>query len=136
VRYLQLARWRRFGGRLARRLVRGLARAPGAAPGGAPDGDAPLGVYQREFPSRETFRNDIARAARRGARLLFVFTGTYYSGFNSERQMAEILGPSVAPGGFDVALLRGADHLFSVARYRAAFVERVRRWLAEFPTGR
>ncbi len=126
LRYLQLGRWRRFAARRLRRL-----RAGGGAGPWQPD--APQGVFQREYPARGRFRDDVARVAARGARLLFVFTGTFDGGFNGARQMREILGPAVPRRAVEVALFPGADHLFTAARHRAAFFERTRRWLAEFP---
>lgn len=131
LRYLQLERWQRAVRRRIRRLR---ARAPNAAATEAPD-DAPQGAFQREYPTRARFCDDVAQVAARGARLLFVFTGTFDGHFNAERQMHEILGRRYPRETVDVALFRGADHLFTGARQRAQFFGRVQRWLAEFPDG-
>ena len=133
LRYLQLERWRRFGRRLTRKLATARPRRAVVDPNGASDGEAPVGVFQRDLPSRERFRDDIARVAARGARVLFIFTGTYDGGFNSPRQMSEILGPTVPLSGIEATVFRGADHLFSSARHRALFIDRVCRWLTSLP---
>ncbi len=125
LRYLQPGRWRRS---LGRRL-RGV-RAP--APPPAPD-DAPQGTFEREYPTRARFRDDVARMTARGARPLFVFTGTYDRIYNAAGQMREILGPAVPRHAVDATLFRGADHLFSATRHRAEFVAAVTRWLGRLP---
>lgn len=125
LRYLQAERWRRYLHRRAERL-----RDPAPA---APPAEAPQGVFQREYPTRTQFRRDVARVAARGARVLFVFTGTYDAIFNSERQMREILGTAAPRAAIDVARFRRADHLFSAAAQREALFARVRGWLAGFP---
>lgn len=130
LRYLQLERWRRAVRRRMRRLRAG---APNGSAPRAPEDAAPQGAFQREYPTRARFRDDVAHVAARGARLLFVFTGTFDGHFNAERQMHEILGRRYPRAAVDVALFRGADHLFTGARQRARFFERVQRWLAEFP---
>ncbi|GJG89203.1 hypothetical protein tb265_43840 [Gemmatimonadetes bacterium T265] len=127
LRYLQLERWRRFV--RPRSLRRRFARAAPATPAD----DAPQPVFQREYPTRARFRADVAEMAARRARLLFVFTGTFDASFNSERQMAEVLGRAVRRDQMRVAVFPRADHLFSAAAHRGAFFACVRQWLAEFP---
>ncbi len=131
LRYLQLERWQRFA--RWRSLRRRFART-------APAGDASAGqpVFQREYPTRARFRSDVAAVLGRGARLLFVFTGTFDSIFNSERQTAEVLGRAVPHGGaahgaVTTRVFSRADHLFSGVAHRAAFFACVREWLAGFP---
>jgi len=131
LRYLQLERWRRAVRRRVRRLRAGTPNAPASE---TPD-DVPQGAFQREYPTRARFCDDVARVTARGARLLFVFTGTFDGHFNAERQMGEILGRRYPRETVDVALFRGADHLFTGARQSAKFFGRVQRWLAEFPSG-
>lgn len=125
LRYLQLERWQRF-------LRRRIGRLRTGARTVVPD-DAGGPVFEREYPTRQRFRDEIARIAARGSRLLFVFTGTFDGVFNGESQMREILGRVPPSPAMDVALLRGADHLFADVEHRRLFFARVSRWLAAFP---
>ena len=126
LRYLQPGRWQRF---LRWRALR--RRFTRAAP--ATDGAARPTVFEREYPTRERFRAEVGAVVARGARLLFVFTGTFDARFNSERQMEEMLGRAVPRDAVDVRVFRQADHLFSAVAHRAAFFDCVRQWLAAFP---
>ncbi|HEY0777632.1 MAG TPA: hypothetical protein VGD56_06670 [Gemmatirosa sp.] len=127
LRYLQPERWRRF---IARRMRRRATPAIASMPAGE---DPQQAVFQREYPTRAQFRAEVAATVARGARLLFVFTGTFDASFNSERQMAEVLGRAVPRGTVDARVFPRADHLFSAVSHRAAFFECVRKWLAGFP---
>ena len=123
VRYLQIERWRRFARRHAR-------------PAGAPartSADAPPAVFQREYPTRARFRADIGTVAARGARVLFVFTGTFDACVNSDGQMRAVLGRVAPTSLVAVRMFPRADHLFSGVEHRAAFFACIAEWIGGFP---
>ena len=126
LRYVQIERWKRF----VRRRVH--ARRAERRP--ADDSvDTPQPVFQREYPARARFRADIEAVAARGARLLFVFTGTFDARFNSEGQMAPVLGRVARSDAVAVRIFPQADHLFSGVQHRAALFACVKSWIAGFP---
>lgn len=133
LRYLQRERWQRFVRRHRRR--RGTPRTAPGRIASSPDVAtvAAQPVFEREYPPRARFRADVATMVRRGARLLFVFTGTFDGAFNSERQMGEVLGRAVPAAAVAVRMFPRADHLFSGVAHRAAFFASVRQWIAELP---
>ncbi len=132
LRYVQLGRWRRF----ARRQLAKRGAAPCDGSRSVPTTDAAGPVFQREYPTLAQFRADVAAAAERGARLLFVFTGTCDSAFNSERQLREVLGRAAPTGMVSARVFARADHLFSGAEHRAAFFACVRGWIVELGAAR
>ena len=121
-RYLQGGRWARFARRRLRRLASGRPPAPAE----------PAAVFTREYPPLERFRADVARMVARGARLLFVFTGTVDVRYNHRGQLFEMLGPTVPREHIEVELYRSADHLFTATAARAELTAHVGRWLAAF----
>ena len=127
-RYLRLDRWTRF---LRRALHRRRSVAlPSSAPAGAADrgdsgADADVAGFSREYPPLERFREEITEMARRGVRLLFVFTGTVDSRFNAGSQLWEMLGPAVGRTGIELEWTPGADHVFTSCARREALVRRV-----------
>lgn len=122
LRYLQLERWLRYGRRR-------LARSPAGGNGSVAETPA---VFAREYPSRARFREDVARMVGRGARLLFIWTGTY-STYNARTQLFEILGGGVPRQGIEVERMSGADHVFTSRRHRHALLDRIERWAAREP---
>jgi pimeloyl-ACP methyl ester carboxylesterase len=122
LRYLQLDRWARFVARL--RAPREEGTAPSAA------AVAEQQMFVRDYPALSAFREDVASMVRRGARLLFVWTGTYGQ-FNSERQLFEMLGTAVPRGSVDLEHMTGADHVFTAIAERERIVERVERWMVD-----
>ena len=83
--------------------------------------------YYFEFPDKERGRAQLAAARRRGARLLFVFTGDRRY-FNHRRQFEEMVG-RLAPGdAIEFDYLPEADHLLACRESRQALFHRVENW--------
>lgn len=132
LRLLQLGRWRRYlGRRLAARpsAAGDRARPAGGAERAVTDPATAGLLFARRYPSRARFRQDVAALTRRGARLLFVYTGAVDEHFNSERQLAETLGRRVPRDRVAVAILRHADHVLTGLAERARLVALLVRWL-------
>ena len=84
-----------------------------------------------DFPAQEQARIDLANLARRGTRLLFLYTGGVAEQyFNHRRQFGEMFGP-VDPKGemFDVEYAAEADHLYAAHYHRQAMFARVESWV-------
>jgi pimeloyl-ACP methyl ester carboxylesterase len=121
VRFLQLGRWRRY----LRRWTRGGRR------GGKQLVEAT--VFERDLPTHDQFRRDVAAMTQRGADLLFVFTAGVMHEFNSLRQLSEMLG--TAPDWRHIAseLMPRANHVFSSAEQRDMLLSRLERWVLSLP---
>lgn len=113
-RPLELARWRRYLGRLRNARQR--------------DRDDPEAVqlWTRDLPSRAQFASDLRGLVERDVRLLFVFTGGMDQHYNYRGQFHDSFGYREA---VDVEFYPRLDHLLSLAAHRAAFNARVRDWL-------
>ena len=80
-----------------------------------------------DFPAPEAGREQLHIALRRGARLLWVFTGDAEY-FNHRRQFREMLG-RVSPGSaIEFAHLPAADHLFARREPRLELFRRIEHW--------
>jgi len=121
LRYLELERWIRYGRRTLAGVGAGRSRNGQSA-------QAPA-IFVREYPTRERFRGDIARMVGRGAKLLFIWTGTYQH-YNARTQLFEMLGREFPRDGIEVERMGGADHVFTSCRHRRALIERIERWAA------
>jgi len=123
VRFLQLERWSRY----LRRRATMRAAAP-VATVAAPAAAVEAPTFSREYPAIEQFRGDIAQLAGRATRMLFVFTGTVDSRFNSRGQLWEMLGAQVPRERIELEWYRRADHVFSACTHRATLVSRIVRF--------
>jgi hypothetical protein len=88
-----------------------------------------------DCPPRAQARADLEQLVKRGARLLFLYTGAFADQyFNHRRQFGEMFGHL---GGdeeqIEVEYNAQADHLFAAHEHRAALFERVEKWLRRFP---
>jgi dienelactone hydrolase len=128
LRYLQGERWLRATRRRSRR------RAARALTGRDAPG-RPAQVFDREYPPRERFRADVAAMAARGAKLLYIYTGTVDRVYNGRGQLFETLGRGVPRAGIEVDLVPHADHLFATRAHKAALLERVGRWASALGGG-
>jgi pimeloyl-ACP methyl ester carboxylesterase len=120
-RGLQLGRWQRW---LRRRARSGFLTAA------TPTYRQPS-LFDRTYPAREQFRQDIRALASRGVRMRFIFTGTVDQNFNAERQMFEILGSGVPRSCISVSRLQHADHVFTSTSARASLIREICTWISE-----
>jgi pimeloyl-ACP methyl ester carboxylesterase len=116
-RGLQLKRWKRFVFRKLRSLSAPAYQKP-----------ARSSMFDRIYPSKGQFRQDMATLLSRGVRAHFIFTGTFDASLNSERQVFEMLGREVASEGIDVTRLEDVDHVFTRANARRDVIRRIREW--------
>lgn len=119
-RGLQLGRWKRW----LRRRARSGFLTPQTTTYRQPS------LFDRTYPAREQFRQDIRALASRGVRMHFIFTGTVDQNFNAERQMFEILGSSVPRSCISVSRLEHADHVFTSTTVRASLIREICNWLS------
>ena len=121
VRYLQGARWFGFARRRLRRVLTG-GRTRGEL--------ATVGqqLFDRRDPPEAEFRREVSAMTSRGARLLFVFTGTVDQRYNARDQLFETLGAAAPAAAVEVDLCREADHVFSGVETRRALVARLADW--------
>jgi pimeloyl-ACP methyl ester carboxylesterase len=126
LRYLQAGRWARY----ARRQFDGFKMRWRPEP--AEDARAVAPVFARDYPPRAEFCRDVLGMTGRGARLLFVFTGTTNYRYNGRDQLFETLPRNASRDAIDVEYLPGVDHLFSSVDQRADFLDRLARWLEPF----
>ena len=84
--------------------------------------------YYFDYPSPQSGRAQIVRALRRGARVLWVYTGDVEQYVNGSRQFREMLGRIAAADGIDCAYMPAADHLFSGRTARLALFSRIENW--------
>ncbi|HET6346112.1 MAG TPA: hypothetical protein VFH51_14350, partial [Myxococcota bacterium] len=114
LRKLQTARWRRYARRLYTTKITKDIRVE--------TGDAPE-IFDRDYPPREQFRDDVNKMTSAGTRLLLVYTGTVDSAYNYERQAYDMLAPLTHRDNIEVALHERADHLYtSLTERRRLFV--------------
>jgi pimeloyl-ACP methyl ester carboxylesterase len=128
VRFLQLERWSRYLRRRAAMRAAARTAATVAPSTPAPAAEAP--TFSREYPAIEQFRRDIAQLAGRATRMLFVFTGTVDSRYNSRGQLWEMLGAQVPRERIELEWYRRADHVFSACAHRETLVRRIVRFAA------
>jgi hypothetical protein len=117
VRNLQPARWSRFVRVRLRRLI---GRPPLADLNELPD------IFERTYPPRRQFEQDLAQLDRRGVRMMFVYTVNADGRYNYHRQFHETFGydDRIAVEFFD-----RADHVFSTAAHREMLFSRLVAWL-------
>lgn len=118
LRYFQLQRWTRLVSR------RRIARARGWV--AQPPTDQQM--FVRDYPELPAFRADVVGMVKRGARLLFIWTGTY-SQFNAQRQLFEMLGPSVPRDSVDLEYMADADHVFTTLQHREQLISHLETWM-------
>lgn len=126
----RVSRWRAWF-TAARRLT---GRPAGGAPGESLE-DRRLRVqeYYLLFPDRGSAREQLAAVVRRGARLLFLYSGAAKRYFNHQRQFGEMFG-ALDPGGqVEVDYLPTADHLYSGREQRHMMFDRVEDWFRRMP---
>jgi len=108
-----------------RRLAARLRRQRAASGAGGAGGE---GFFERRYPTREQFRDDVAALRGRGVRLFFIFShGWWY--FNHLGQFAEMLGERRLPQGIEVEYWTTADHMLTAVRERERLVRRITQWL-------
>jgi hypothetical protein len=126
LRYLSVERWRRYITEPAygwQRILRKLST--GKAP------PAEEVVFQRSYPTWPAFRADLAGLARRGAQLLFVYSGGDTS-FNHRDQFWVMFGtPELDRSKVEVSYYGRADHTFYAVGARNVVRERVVRWAGD-----
>ncbi|MDX2055556.1 MAG: alpha/beta hydrolase [Polyangiaceae bacterium] len=99
----------------------------GAASAGSPAGAA-LDIFDRQFPPASVVAGHLSRLAKRGAKLLFIYSGG--SGyFNHERQFAEMFPAPELAQCADVHFLGPADHTYTVLADRESLVCHIEAWL-------
>ena len=118
TRFLDGRRWLRHLQRRARRL------SGEQVPVGSPEV-----VFERVYPPRAQFIQDIRAIAARGTRMLFIFTGTVDQHFNSERQIYEMLGRDVSREAVHVRKLNDTDHVFARISARASLIALLLEWV-------
>lgn len=121
VRFLQLGRWRRYlqrGLRDGRRNGKQLVEAS---------------VFERDLPTHDQFRRDVAEMTHRRTDVLFIFTSGVMHEFNALRQLTEMLGS--APDWRHIAseLMPRANHVFSSAEQRGLLLSRLENWVLSLP---
>lgn len=116
LRYMKVGRWVRF----ARRLARGDSRAATST--------AEATVFERDIPSHDEFRRDIATLTARGTRLFFVYTGGMGHVFNAPGQIFEMLGPGARRDGIEVEMMPKANHVFTSTAQREHILDRIDAW--------
>lgn len=89
-------------------------------------------VFDRTYPTRETFARDIRRLQARSVQLYFIYTGTVSGYFNSEQQLFEMIGPGAAQTGITVNKIDGSDHIFTRLDARKDLLDRVSDWMGRF----
>lgn len=121
VRFLQLGRWQRYflrGLRDGRRNGKLLAEAT---------------VFERNLPTHDQFRRDVAEMTHRRTGLLFVFTSGVMHEFNSLRQLNEMLGSAPDWQHIESELMPQANHVFSSAEQRGMLLSRLEQWVLSLP---
>ena len=121
-RYLQLERWARYFKYWGYRLGRGKSQIENS-PLPAPR------YYSGVNPSPAQFRADIERMIKRGAHLLFIYTGEVQESFNGASQLFEMLGRGFPRKGITLDHRVDADHLFSSVTQREALINRLCEWM-------
>jgi hypothetical protein len=120
LRYFQLQRWTRLVSRMRMARARGWAAPP----------VADQQMFVRDYPELPAFRADVAGMVKRGARLLFIWTGTY-SQYNAARQLYEMLGGVVPRDSVDLEYMTDADHVFTAIQHREQLISRIASWMVE-----
>ncbi|HEY4303864.1 MAG TPA: alpha/beta fold hydrolase [Gemmatimonadaceae bacterium] len=118
-RFFQLQRWTRFIARKRAERARGWVTQP----------PADQQLFVRDYPEQSAFRTDVSSMVQRGARLLFIWTGTY-SQYNHEHQLYEMLGGVIPRGSVDVEYMTDADHVFTAIQHRERLLDRITGWMA------
>ncbi len=111
--------------RLAMRRLLRLARRrlPGANPADTDDGESTL-RYGPSAPSLDEFAGRIGTIVDGGARVLFLYSGSYPYYYNYDRQVGDNLRPYGLDDKVEYGLIREADHVLMGMAGRRRFIER------------
>jgi len=116
-RALQPSRWVRF----ARRKLPVL---------GVPSEETERPVlFEEEFPERAEIARDMRRLARRGCRMLYVYTGGVEEYLNYRGQLHDCFPDVDFQGTLDVEYYRDADHTYTSLLQRHRMFDRVEGWI-------
>lgn len=102
----------------------------GASPAVSDADDPVLAEFGWEMPSRADTARDLRALAARGAKVMYVFTGSWRELFLYERQLADAY-PEIEFDAFATVLhLPESDHIFTRLEHRARLIGAIREWVA------
>jgi dienelactone hydrolase len=89
---------------------------------------SPEVIFDRTFPPRSRFKQDLATMLEHGVRALFLYTRQAYF-FNHRGQFAKMIDATSIPPGVEVEHQLGADHVFTSTFERARGIRCMVDWI-------